>query len=346
MEFTPKRRYLKVIGIVCMIVVILVIGAVLLSYYLHNHFEQPYGYEDFQKVDDHPLYVMHYQGEYGFDEFLKTGSREGTGTTTRISGNGDWGCSVFAVLNPSGDPRFGRNFDWNDDPALLLFTDPPDAFASVSMVDIAYLGFDKGAPDEQDRQRLQEAPYLPFDGMNEVGVAVGMMAVPHAEGGRDPQKVTIGSLHAIRLVLDYAKNVDQAIALLQGYNIDFEEGPPIHYLIADSIGNSVVVEYLDDRLVVTRNDQPWQVATNFILSGLTPEMCRSSCWRYQKVYETLSQAGGKISQAESMNLLQAVSQENTIWSVVYNMTSGEIQVVMDRKFDQPLVYHLDMKSAD
>src|SRR5512136_15276 len=71
---------------------------------------------DLKKVDDYPLYVMHYQGDYAFDEFLKTGSREGTGTTTRISGNADWSCSVFAALSPSGDPLLGRNFDWNDDP--------------------------------------------------------------------------------------------------------------------------------------------------------------------------------------------------------------------------------------
>ena len=42
------------------------------------------------------------------------------------------------------DRLFGRNFDWRYSPALLLFTDRPAAggYASVSMVDIAYLGFD------------------------------------------------------------------------------------------------------------------------------------------------------------------------------------------------------------
>ncbi|MGB8252931.1 MAG: C45 family peptidase, partial [Anaerolineaceae bacterium] len=292
---TRKKINPGTILLVVFVIAILVIVVVLLERLVQRTTAGFGEGMDLQKVDDHPLYVLRYPGDYGFDEFLKTGLQDETGKTTRRSDGRDWGCSVFAALSPSGNPRLGRNFDWNDDPALLLFTDPPNAFASVSMVDIAYLGFDKATPSRQDRLRLVDAPFLPFDGMNEVGVAIGMMAVPLAEGGRDPQKVTIGSLHAIRLVLDHAKNVDQAIALLQGYNIDFEEGPPIHYLIADSIGNSVVVEYLDDRLVVTRNDQHWQVATNFILSGLTSEMCESSCWRYQKAYQTLSQAGGKLS---------------------------------------------------
>ena len=63
---------------------------------------------------------------------------------------------------------YGRNFDWQYSPALLLFTDPPDGYASVSMVDIAYLGFDgKKAGTVTDlslteRARLLFAPSWPF----------------------------------------------------------------------------------------------------------------------------------------------------------------------------------------
>ncbi len=43
----------------------------------------------------------------------------------------------------------GRNFDWNDHRSLLLFTDPPRRYASVSLVDISYLGYSKNdAPDK------------------------------------------------------------------------------------------------------------------------------------------------------------------------------------------------------
>ena len=31
------------------------------------------------KVDDHPLYVMHYTGDYGFDDFLKEGLQGDSG---------------------------------------------------------------------------------------------------------------------------------------------------------------------------------------------------------------------------------------------------------------------------
>ena len=56
-------------------------------------------------------------------------------------------CSLFAALGDPENRLFGRNFDWRYSPALLLFTDRPagGGYASVSMVDIAYLGFGRWA---------------------------------------------------------------------------------------------------------------------------------------------------------------------------------------------------------
>ena len=54
-----------------------------------------------------------------------------------------WACSLFAALGDVDNMLYGRNFDWDYSPAVLLFTDPPDGYASVSMVDIAYLGSGK-----------------------------------------------------------------------------------------------------------------------------------------------------------------------------------------------------------
>ncbi len=95
-----------------------------------------------------------------------------------------WGCSLFAALGDNDGMVFGRNFDWEYSPAVLLYTDPPDGYASVSMVDIAYLGFDNSTAPQLlqmnlgERQQLLNAPFLPFDGMNELGLVVGMAAVP------------------------------------------------------------------------------------------------------------------------------------------------------------------------
>jgi hypothetical protein len=189
----------------------------------------------FKQIDSFPLYEMHYYADYGFDNYLHGGSGK-----LPIMENGSgfeslgWGCTGFAALNPENDLVFGRNFDWHVHPAMILFTDPPDAYASVSIVDISYLGYGTNFPKMRDRQALLRAPYLPFDGMNEKGLAVGMMAVDYADGGTDPSKMTLEDLDVIRLLLDYAATVDEGIALLGNYNVLFEE-VPLHYMLADGV---------------------------------------------------------------------------------------------------------------
>lgn len=202
-----------------------------------------------QKVDEYPLYVMYFEGSY--EEFRAEGGTHGEQSSTWLPVGRHWACSLFAAL---GDPKnnlFGRNFDWRYSPALLLYTDPPDGYASVTMVDIAYLGFEGDRAQQltdlplKERRQLLDAPRWPFDGMNEYGLAVGMAAVPSSSVPVDPEKPTIGSLQAIREMMDHAKNVEEAIELVGGYNIDMSGGPPIHYLIADASGNSVHHFHLD-----------------------------------------------------------------------------------------------------
>jgi hypothetical protein len=203
------------------------------------------------------------------------------------------------------------------------------------MVDISYLGFDRGPPSERNIRRLLQAPFLPFDGLNERGLAVTMMAVPRSEGGRDPKKVTIDSLAVIRLMLDYADSVDKAVELLGDYNVDFEGGPPIHYLVADASGSSAVIEFLNDKMRVMRGDGSFQISTNFLLFPEPPRDGRTGCWRYNRVFEALSRAEGHFSSEEGMELLRSVSQTGehpTIWSCLYDLGARDVRVVMGRNF--------------
>jgi len=293
-----------------------------------------------RQVDDHPLYVMRYYGPYTSGILFRTGIEEDIYERIRQMAMPE-ACTCFAGLSTDGEKIFGRNFDWYDHPALLLFTDPPNGYASVSMVDIYYLGYDAEGPSEIGRAALLLAPYLPFDGMNEAGLAVGMMAVPHGRGSDDPQKPTIESLRAIRVLLDGASNTEQAISLLQEYNVVFA-GPPIHYLISDAYGNSAVVEFIDGQMNVITNDEPWQVATNFLLTEIEPDGASSPCGRYNAAYEALVAARGSVSQGEAMAILQRVSAPRTLWSAVYDMTTGDVALVMDRDYAQELTFRLQM----
>jgi len=179
--------------------------------------------------------------------------------------------------------------------------------------------------------------------MNEYGVAIGQMSVAWAETSNDPHKVIIPSVAAIRLVLDHARDVAEAISLLRAVNITFAYQLPAHYLISDSSGDSAVVEFIDGETKVTRNSEPWLAATNFVMWGMTPESAKSSCWRYRTAYEALERAGGSISQQQAMTLLQDVSQGRTTWSAVYNMITGDIGIAMGRPYDNMHRFKLEMK---
>jgi len=309
-----------------------------------------------RKVDDHPLYTMRYVGAYEGREATSAGpsmDRRADASALLTWGNGApsargqawWGCSLFAALGDAGGMVYGRNFDWESSPALLLFGDPPGGYASVSMVDIAYLGFDgddaqglAGLPLDA-LSALLRAPLLPFDGMNDQGLAVGMAAVPPGQMQPAPGKETIGSLRAMREVLDHAGNVDEAVAVLESYNIDMGGGPPIHYLIADASGRAALVEFHRGEMVVIPNEEAWLQATNFLRSsaGESPE---GQCRRYDRMSERLSEARGQIPARGAMDLLADVAQGNTQWSVVYGMSSGDVDVVMGREYGEQYTFHL------
>ena len=91
-----------------------------------------------EQVDDYPLYTMHHYEAY------EIGSSVDAQPLAIVSGNKEnqWACSLFAALANPDARLYGRNFDWEFSPALLLFTYPPDGYASAAMVDIAYLGFE------------------------------------------------------------------------------------------------------------------------------------------------------------------------------------------------------------
>jgi predicted choloylglycine hydrolase len=230
---------------------------------------------------------------------------------------------------------------------VLLFTDPPDGYASVSMVDITYLGFDGqsaqvivGLPLEE-RRGLLDAPLWPFDGMNEQGLAVGMAAVPGGQGPPDPAKGTVDSLGIIRLMLDRARDVDEAVGLLQDYNVEMDGGPDLHYLLADRSGRSALVEFYEGEMVVLHSDQPWHLATNF-LRAAAGTSASGRCRRYDRMEQVLTEAGGSLGVAPAMDLLAEVAGETTQWSVVYEMSTGTVHVSMGQQYEAPHTFHLPL----
>lgn len=291
-----------------------------------------------EQIDDYPLYAMHQYAEYSYEEYK--------GPSESASVENAWACTLFAALAAPDSMLFGRNFDWRFSPSLVLFADPGDGYASIALVDIDYLDFTGDLADDltskplEDLVGLLDAHHIPLDGMNEAGLAIAMAAVPAGDVPFDPDKQSIGSLGVIRAMLDQAATVAEAIELFETFNIDFEGGPPLHYLLADAHGDSALVEYFEGAIRVIRPDGAWHAATNFLASSV--ESPEGKCWRHDIVAEKLEATNGELGFSGAFQLLEDVSQADTQYSVVYDMSSGEVHLAMGRAYEQVHSLELDM----
>jgi penicillin V acylase-like amidase (Ntn superfamily) len=225
---------------------------------------------------------------------------------------------------------FCRNYDFPYTPAMQLFTSPKNGFRSVSTVELDFLGYSKDSfPSGLNFKSVIAlgAPYLPWDGMNEKGLAIALLAVPEAEGPGDDSKLTLGTTTIIRLVLDKASTVDEAVELMRQYNIYFSAGICCHFLLADASGKSVLVEYWEGELVTVAIPEDYQVASNFIAyDGLNIGEGFNEMERYIAVKNRIEENGGCLSWQQAVDLLCEVGiyyegTDKLQWTVIYNLST-------------------------
>lgn len=315
-----------------------------------------------EKVDDYGFYTMEYAGDYGFDDFLKVGAGSDEelvafvaktimkGLPIVITGP-KLSCSTFNAITPEGEYIFGRNFDMDYSPAVMMRTQPQNGYESISMANLAFLGYSQDyLPDQLfDKILALAAPYVPLDGINEKGLAVGVLMLPDSPPTmQETGKVKINSTTAIRLLLDKAATVDEAIDLLKQYDIRDSANSCFHYQITDATGNSVIIEYVNNEMQILKPSNRYQACTNFFQTpgekynfGLGQE-------RYDIVMTGLQKKDGVITAKYGMNLLKAAQMTdepdektgiiyNTQWSAVYNNNRKCVDLAIGKNYDK--IYH-------
>ena len=292
-----------------------------------------------EKLED-GLYSMEFFGDYGFDAFIEQGGASSDKAVadylTVFLSHGfykpevsveteGFGCSTVCTKDENGSVWFGRNYDWEECRTMIVHTKPDKGYESFSTCCLDFLGFGEDyTPDGSmpDRILSLAAVYVPLDGMNEKGLIVAdLMAGDKEETHQNTDKPDLTTTTAIRLLLDRAASVDEAVAMLKDYDMNSSIGSAHHFSIADASGKSVVVEYVNGEMLVKET----KVVTNHYLTECEKKGIGSeqSHLRYDKLDAHEGLAGGE----EVRELLESVAQKNypqseeiyekTMWSIVY-----------------------------
>ena len=398
-EVKPKRKLKKILLTVLAVVAALVVLAGVGIYAVwHNEIGSVASIEMLrERNDDHldgAVYSMHVQGGFYLDDFVAQGGvSNDTDLIQFITDNithgvvdlnmtaPEIGCSSFTATAENGDALFARNYDFSKTNAMLVFTDANEGrHASISTVDLQFLGIDV----DQDMTGLMDkviclaAPYAPLDGVNDAGVSCGIYMT--YQGGeetvatsQDTDKPDFTSTTLLRLILDYADNVEEAVEIASSYDLHDSANTSYHYMVADASGKSAILEWTNDSAVdttdndgsqrtlkVVYNDQDadigeregasnYQIVTNFVLQpgyyeGVPAEN-KKGADRYDRLYEELQATDGVVADEQAaMDILQSVGRRSwdnddknscTVHSAVYNLTKKSVLWVTNENYDDP-----------
>ena len=283
----------------------------------------------------------------------------------------DAGCSAFACPDKtSGDFLMGRNFDFNHIdattgertmiPVIAVHTAPKGGKKSVSFVDGLFIGYKSGfyTDGKSDLSMLMALPYVLLDGINEDGFAICVLKLDGKPTKQEqPGKKKIFTTVAMRMLLDRASTVKEAVEMLKQYNMCMDSDPAsYHYLMADATGDFAIVEYTNsdleqhpDKMEVHTGDDAWRYVTNFYVS---PSMADTDhgfnhsthgMARYLTLRDRLAQLNYRTTPAEAFALLQDVAQGPehpelstgfTQWTEVYNLSRKSLTLSILREWNK------------
>lgn len=301
------------------------------------------------------VYYMEVDGDYHFGEFLAAGGASSDGEVsaflTNCISHGFYqvdvtnegpACSVISAMDGSGSHVWGRNFDWDGSVPVIVRCEPDDGYASVSTCDFKNItGSAVTEPDNFAYKMLAIAAlYVPMDGVNEAGLCVADLEVN--EGGMqkiDTEKPDLTITTAIRLLLNRAATVEEAIALLGQYDIHASGGISHHLAISDTSGKSVSVEFVNGEMIVVETD----CITNFNLAnGDTAAGGESAKERYELLCALWQEKDGVLSGEEIKVALKQVSKTEgewrTQWSVVYQQGAQTIDYYFGAQYEAPVSF--------
>lgn len=316
---------------------------------------------------DTGIYEINYAADYKLDELLAKG---GASTEeqlvqyiirTMLKGLPievpyeipNLACSTFYAETPEKGYIFGRNLDNQTTDLAVIKTAPKGGYKSVSVVNLSFLGYNESyTPDKLlDRINTLASAYFPLDGVNEKGLAVGVLQLQAPVTAQNTEKPNVGTTLAIRAMLDKCATVDEALEFLNSVDMYAAAKGCYHFQLADATGKSIVVSYVDNEIVVTEKKNGFIAATNFYLHKVPFKYEKQGLDRYAILEKTLKEKNSLLSAKEGMELLEAVRIKgtdpdekgrvySTQWSSIYDLTNPALSLCADMDYDNVYVYEV------
>ncbi|MDO4549976.1 MAG: linear amide C-N hydrolase [Planctomycetia bacterium] len=300
--------------------------------------------------DAHTFFQMKYTADYKLDALLKADIQNMEALAAWVQENllkpgavsdlmFGGGCSVFMAKNPEGKILCGRNYDQEQNAQNILVHVVPGNgdYESYCTCAGGWI-FQKGriGRDEMDVSLLAAAPYLLMDGMNEKGLVVSVLQLDGRGTAQQTQgKNSIQTTVAMRLVLDRAASVEQALNLLTKYNMH-SALPDVnfHFFFADASGHYCILEYepenggvrakgffdATDAFPACRDPKnTYRQVTNFYKLYKGHDDGSFGLERYNTIKKELKKHAYTLNEENAMQLLAKVRIARAAqWSVVYN----------------------------
>lgn len=264
-------------------------------------------------------------------------------------------CTAFSMLTGAGWLT-GRNYDWDTESAWLL----------VNRRGTMRAGWLQGDPGPA---AIWKARYgslsvnqygngFPCSGMNEAGLSVDVLWLEETGYPKADKKPSLSELQWVQYVLDQAATVDEALAIGTAVRIT-RSSSPLHFYLADRLGNRAVLEYVAGEAVVSRPQEAepfgitnsvWQASEAFRQQqgSAFPLKSDGSVERYCRALGFASQTRGMALDTATAvtavySILNSVATERTVWQLVYEAQRGRFWY---KTAHAPAVKYLDLAQLD
>ena len=241
------------------------------------------------------------------------------------------GCTAFYLKNGS-DHYISKNLDWSIENGYV-FLNERNVNKSILVTKLFSANEFKWTSKYRSLTFNQFGKEFPLDGMNEQGLVIEELNMTPVKLIPDSAKQSINEFQLVQYLLDNCKSVDESICRLKNFQIKplFQT---LHYLIADKTGNVIVAEfngsdfdiYFPHRMgfpVLSNNNynESLKYLSNFQGFGgdLPVKNRKGSNERFVSVANLLKQYKNQHPIAYSFQILDTVKQEDTKWSLVYDI---------------------------